>query len=414
MVEVWLFGRLLMTLSSAFAVVLVIVALTSITYLAMTLSPVVRLPGSDRAARRIGTTIAAAALLLSLMGLRVGAPGGGGEWVPTLAVAVASAAALGAAGSLAAIGSLRAGLLLGAAEAQRRSSLAGERAAAMKRLAEARRAYLEGDDLRAQLAEAEDAVARLMAGLRKLSASGAEIDARLARLDGAHVNEATAEDLRIDLRRAREEVRAKLDLGHRILKAAQAAAFRVAVSAPLTRLFRRRPRQIADAFTGVDPAELPARLGGAAVQLDAFLDRAVEARAELDELALDRPASLAEDDDPLPQAQRDVEAVGGAFRAVRERLDVVRIRLAAQADMDAVAGAAGEVSAKAQASGLPARDLQELLDEVVRAESAIVMATPGELDAHALSETVARGTEALAGHDGASLDEMLHALRELS
>jgi hypothetical protein len=90
------------------------------------------------------------------------------------------------------------------------------------------------------------------------------------------------------------------------------------------------------------------------------------------------------------------------------------MRLSARAQIDAVAAAAGEVSEKARASGLPARDLGDLVDEMARAESAILMATPGDFDARALTATLSRGTEALGGHDGASLDELLRALRELS
>jgi len=410
MVEVWLFGRLLATLASAFAVVLVIVALTSITYLAYTLSPVVRLPGADATARRIALSVAAAAFLLAVLGLRVGAPGAAGELVPTLTVAVAAAAALGATAAFAALGGARATLALAASRSRRAALLAGQKQDATRRLAEARRAFLEGDDLRAQLAEAEAAVARLRAALTNLTATRAEIDARLARLD----EEAAAGDLGDELRRTRDEVTTKLDLGEKMLHAAELAAFRIAVNAPLARLLRRRPRQVAESLRAAEPGLLPARLGGSAALIDAFLGRVAEARAELERLAPRRPEAQPGDDDPLAHAQRDVEAVDAAFRAVRERLDVVRMRLTAQAELDAVASAAGEVSDKARASGLPAGDLQDLVDEVIRAESAIVTATPADLDPRALAEMLARGTAALGDRDGASLDELLKALRELA
>jgi hypothetical protein len=408
MVEVWLFGRLLATLASAFAVVMVIVALTSITYLAYTLSPVVRIPGADRSARRLGIFIAAGAFLLAIAGLRVGAPGTG-ELVPTLTVAVAAAAALGSTAAFATLGAARAALALIASRSRRAAEIAARRAGEAKRLAEAKRAFLEGDDLRAQLAEADAAVARLRAALANLAITRDELDARLGKLDQA----GAAGDLGSELRRARDEVAAKLDLGEKILHAAEAAAFRIAVGAPIARLLRRRPR-VAEGLADTDPKLLPARLGGAAALIDAFLRRAADAHAELATLEPRRPSGVEGPDDPLPYAQRDLEAVESAFRAVRERLDVVRMRLAAQAELDAVASAAGEVSEKVRASGLPAGDLQDLVDEVMRAESAIVMATPTDLDPRALAETLTRGTAALGGHDGASLDELLKALRELA
>ena len=51
---------------------------------------------------------------------------------------------------------------------------------------------------------------------------------------------------------------------------------------------------------------------------------------------------------------------------------------------------------------------------MTRAESAVRMATPPDLDARALSEALARGAAALGeGGDGARLDELLRALREV-
>jgi len=91
----------------------------------------------------------------------------------------------------------------------------------------------------------------------------------------------------------------------------------------------------------------------------------------------------------------------------------VAVRFGARADMEAVAAAAGEVESTARASGIPAADLQGLVDEVTRAESAIRMATPPEVDAKALEGVLARSETALGGSDGASLDELLRALREV-
>ncbi|APR78496.1 Hypothetical protein A7982_03843 [Minicystis rosea] len=418
MVEVWLFGRLLAALSSAFALVLVIVALTSITYLAVTLAPALRLPihaslgehGSERAARWIGISAAVATMVVAAMGLRVGAPGAGGELVPTISTAVALATALGASSAFLMFGGARAALVLGGARVRRSHALEGRRQGEAKRLAETRRAFLDGDDLRAQLAAADAAVGRLRAALTNLEATRAEVESRLARLDDA----ALEGDLGVELRRARDEVTTKLELGGKILHAAETAAFRIATSAPLARLLRQRPRHVAQTLTGAEPAALPESLAEAAAGIDGFLTRAADARAELEALATRRGSGPIDDDDPLQQALRDVDAVEEAYRAVRERLDVVRMRVTARADLDAVASAAGEVSEKARASGLPASELQDLVDEVMRAESAILMATPADLDPKALAATLSRGTAALGAHDGASLDELLRALRELT
>jgi hypothetical protein len=412
LIEVWLFGGLFTTLASALSVVLVIVALTSVTYLAVTLLPAVqRLPdhgdGAERAARAaraVGIAAALVVLVVAVLGLRVGPAGSGGELVPTLAVSVAAAAASGATAAFAALGGARAGLLLGGARVKRRSALGAKRAAAAKQLATSRRRWAEGDDLREESEEAEAAVARLGAALAKLDATRADVEGRLIAL-----GEAAPEDVGRELRRARDEIVTKLDLGGKILGAAKAAAFRMACSEPLRRLLRRRPRDLATGLAGA-PAEAQLEAAGGAIQ--AFLGEVEEARRRL--YALEgRRAAGAGDDDPWAAAARDLDAVEAAYRAVAERLSVVRVRLSARAEMDAVASAAGEVSDRARASGVPASDLHGLLDDVTRAESAILMATPGELDVEALTDTLRRSTTALGDRDGASLDELLRALREV-
>jgi hypothetical protein len=417
LIEVWLFGRLLATLASALSVVLLIVALTSVTYLAVTLLPAVqRLPDraaerSARASRAFGIMTAVGILGAAVLGLRVGAAGSGGEIVPTLAVSVAVAAACGATVAFAALGGARAGLLLGGARARRRSAIGARRAEAAKQLAASRRRWAEGDDLRAESEEAEAAVARLRAGIAKLDATRSDVEARLAALG----EEAAHGDVGRELRRARDEVATKLELGGKILGAAEAAAFRMACSEPLRRLLRRRPRDLAQGLAegGPDAPAAAGQLEAAARAIGAFLGDVAEARRRLDALSGRRPAG-AGDDEPWAAAARDLDAVEAAYRAVAERISVVQVRRAARAEMDAVASAAGEVSDRARASGIPASDLHALLDEVTRAESAILMATPGELDAQGLTDALGRSTAALGGNDGASLDELLRALREVA
>jgi hypothetical protein len=413
MTEVWLFGWLVVTLPSAVSVVLVIVALTSVTYLAMTLSPVLRLPGHDGPAKRLGTGTALGALATAALGLRVGSSGSGGELIPSLAVGVAAAAACGATATFATLGSARAWLALGAARSGRRSALDGARQREARRLTIARNAWLEGADLHAEVAEAEAAVARLRAALEKLAQTREAVEKRLAALDQA----SALGDLGRELRHARDDVAMKLDLGNRILGAAAAAAFRIACGEPLRLLLRRRPRDVTQGLGGPgDAAAAAARLDAAAAAINAFLLEAQEARRRLEEVEVRRPPGgkpADEGDDPLALAGRDIDAVEEAYTAVRSRLEVVRVRREAHADMEMVASAAGEVSQKAQASGLDAGDLQGLVDEVSRAESAILMAMPGELDAQGLTDALARSTVALGGSDGASLDELLRALREV-
>ncbi len=414
MIEVWIFGALLATLPSALSVVLLIVALTSVTYLAVTLLPVVRrLPGGaeERWARALGILTAGGTFTVAGIGLRVGVAGAGGEIVPTLAVGVAAAAACGSTAAFAALAGARAGILLGGARAQRRAELVERRAQAAKQLEASRARWSEGDDLRAESEEADGAVSRLAAALAKLDATRAGVEERLAALD----EEGRSGEVGRELRRARDEIATKLDLGRKILGAAEAAAFRIACSEPLRRLLRRRPRELAQGLSagGADAPAATAKLEAAAGAIDAFLGEAAEARRRLEALASRRPED-AGDDDAWSAAARDLSAVEGAYRAVAERLSVVRVRWAARADMDAVASAAGEVSDRARASGIPASDLHALLDEVTRAESAILMATPGELDAHALTDALGRSTAALGGSDGASLDELLRALREVA
>jgi hypothetical protein len=184
-------------------------------------------------------------------------------------------------------------------------------------------------------------------------------------------------------------------------------------------LLRRRPRDLTRGIVagGADGAVTSA-LSSAVAEIDRFLGEAARTRRALAALEGRRPGGPGDEDDwdgdAWAQAMRDVGAIEDAYDAVRERLDVVVVRFSARADMEAVASAAGEVSDKARASGLPAGDLSGLVDEVARAESAILMATPPDLDARALSAALARSATALGESDGASLDELLRALREVA
>lgn len=114
---------------------------------------------------------------------------------------------------------------------------------------------------------------------------------------------------------------------------------------------------MADAGPGATAA-----LAAASASIDGFLARAEQAHADLAALEARRPppASPGDDredqDDAWGQAMRDLGAVEDAYRAVQARLGVLTVRFGARADMEEVASAAGEVSEKARASGIPASD----------------------------------------------------------
>jgi hypothetical protein len=410
MIEIQLFGWLLATLPSATSLVLLLVSLTSVTYLSMTLAPVMRAGiAGQRGARSLGVTTAVLTFGLCLWGARVGAPGRGGEMVPTLALAVAAAAASGASVALAWLGAGDARSRLGAAESQRLVALHGARDRERLRLEASQRAFFSGDDLRAEVAAAEAALGRLGALLRQLDATRADVEGRLAALGD------DPEGLGRELRRTRDEIATRLDLGRRIHAAASAAAFRLACTFPIRLLLRRRPR---DLTRGLDPsaegAVATARVGAAVAAIDEFLREAMAARGALASLESRRPPPEGPADDAWALAMRDLASIEDAYASVQQRLRMVAVRLGARADMAAVAAAAGEVVGTARAGGIPAGDLQGLVDEVTRAESAVRMATPPELDARALENALARSAVALDGNDGASLDELLRALREVA
>ncbi len=409
MIEIWLFGYLVVTLGSATALVLLLVALASVAYLAITLIPALAVGGSARVGLRVGVAVALVALLLSLAALRAGTPGSMGELLPTFALAVALAAAVGSAAALAWVGLAR--ILRSAQEAAtgRARRLDGARVDQVRRLETDRRAYLDGTDLVREVAEADDAVLRLRTALDRLERTRDDLQSRLVALG----EDAAAGDLGRELRGARDDVAAKLDLGGKILRAAEAAAFRVACGAPVKWLLRRRPR---DAMSDVSAATI--HIEPAAETLRTFLVDASAARHRLSLLEARReardPDGAGDAEDPWARAVRDVDAVTRAYAAVLDRLDVVRVRLSARAQLDAVATAAGEVSDRAQSSGLADGDLSELVGEVTRAELAITMATPGDFDTHTLTDALARSTLAHDRSDGGSLDDLLRAMRELA
>jgi hypothetical protein len=416
MVEIWIFGALVATLPSGGQLVLLLVALSSVTYLGLTIVPALGAsPDGARRARRLGLVVLAAALAVAAATLRVGAPGSGGELVPSLALAVAGAAAAAATSALGALGAGSAALRLGAARSAQEAALRRSRVSEKQRLEASRLALLEGDDVREEVASAEVALGRLGAALEKLAATEASVEAKLAELPAA-----TREGpIGRELAETRDAIAARLSLGRQILEQASASAFRLACGAPIRILVRRRPRELGRKLRKGGEPDV-ARVRAAVADVERFLAEALGARAALSDLEPRRPPPGGDPaPDPLAQARAELGAIEEAFRAVRERLAVVEMRSGARADIDAVASAAGEASEAARAKGVPARDRDELVSEVARADAAIAAATHGDAElesARSLSDTLARSTAALAGDagdDDPSLEDLLHALREV-
>lgn len=421
MIEISLFGVLLGTLAYALLVVLVIVALTSVTYIAMTLITAIRarpgaapLPaGVERGARLIGVLAAIVGGGIALAGLRVGSAGSGGELIPTLAVIIAGATALGSMTTCAVLASARGALTLKEARGAREALLQAATQAETRRLEEANQHRLEGGDLVDEERAARVALGRLRGALDQLATSRDEI---AGKLDQDRI--ALGSDLRNSYKRAQDEVQMKLDLGKRILEAAEVATFRLACSAPLRKLVRRRPREALLGLERLDQGQGGAPEGDVSLEpvvlaLSAFLGEIRDARRALQRLGERRPESIKAntDEDPLLLAQQDIDVLENAYQAVLERVEVVQVRREADASMEAVADAAGEVSSSV--TGMPAdqSELAELATEVTRAETAVAMATPAESDPEAITLALWRCTAALGRSDGASLDELLKALR---
>jgi len=403
-------------------VVLLVVGLTAVTYVATTLVTALRvLPGArgpaDRAARALGITTAILTAGLAIVGLRLGSAGVSGELIPTLAMAVTASAALGSSAACALLASARGLNVLGAGRRRRLGALAaGERKRA--RILEARHRHrLTGGDLVDEIADAEAALERLKAALAGLKAARDGLKEKLHGLGAVATS-----PLGVEIRLAQEEVAAKLALGQRVFFAAESAAFRLACNEPLRRLSRHRPSEATlglehlNSAEGAPSAEVLARIDPAARALHAYLIEIAAARNALMALEARRPSSIEpnSNEDPWELARTDLVTLNEAFSSLLERVEVVQVRHAARATIAEVAEAAGAVAQSARSRGEGQTELEALAAEVTRAEAAAIMATPIESDAKALTQALARSTAALAQADGASLDELLAALRSIA
>jgi hypothetical protein len=406
-IDVSFFGSLVGALGSAISVVLLLVALASTSFLAATgIEAARRVAPLDRGTRAVGVAVGLAALVLALAGLRVGP--GEGELVPTLAVSVAAAAALGSSAACAWVFAARALSALGAAQKQRFAAVRLADEERRRAHQAAQRTYFEGEDLRAEVARAEVGIEGLRAALGSLVATSDALQAKLEAAEGG--GDAALID---EVTRARDQVAVKIELGQRVLAAAEGAAFRLACNAPLRLLLRRRPRAATQALAGM-PAHGPA-IDAAAAAIAGFLGEVRGARVRLSAVEMHRPASQGAggEDDPPAQARRELDAMESAYGALLERLSVAQLRLTAAAGAQAMESAAGTVSGVAAASVVNPAEIGALVTEVARAEAAVAVVAPEAPGPRQVAEALAAGSVALERSDAASLWDLITALREV-
>jgi hypothetical protein len=256
MIEVSVFGWLIATLASAASVVFLLLALGSAAFVALTAASALEQRFAEQASRalepgpwdppRVRRTALIAGALWALLAFALGAAGlrvGGFVVLTSLVLAAGSIATFGAA-ALATLLGLRAVAAIVHARGRRLAALHKAEREQARLLEESRRRYLEGADLREQVADAEAALLRLRAALRSLEDMKVELDVKLEALEAAGIKEGSPEArAAADYARLRDAIRAKLDLGERVLSAAEVAVFRLACFEPLRRLLRRRPQE---------------------------------------------------------------------------------------------------------------------------------------------------------------------------
>ncbi|XXT17425.1 hypothetical protein WME94_45080 [Sorangium sp. So ce429] len=446
MIDVSLLGWLVVTLTSPLSLALLLVALGAAAYVGVTALEAAR---PQRGARAVGTGAAACALAAGMVGLRVGA--GAGAVVPTAAVGIAAAAAFGATAACAWTFGARGAAALGAARVRRRAAALRAGDERRRLLAASQRAYMEGDDLSAETAAADAAVERLRAAVEALADARAALQAKRdaargggdARDEGDEGDEgeagatagatagsrseqrpAEASALAEDLARACDEAALKLSMGQRVLAAAEAAALRVACNAPLRRLLRRRPREATQALATLGAGAL----APAAASVEAFLGEVRAARDEVAAIAAQRASDGAAgasetaagasdgadpEQRPAALALRELAAMESAYGALLERLRLAQLHASTRASVQQVESAAGALSAAARAAALDPAEIDALVTEIARAESAVAAAAPEAGGSRALAEALAAGSLALDRSDATSLSELIAALREL-
>jgi len=333
-----------------------------------------------------------------------------GDWLATFIFAAVLGALARSSVALASILGARAGARLARHRADKAKDLALWRVQKAAEFEESKRKRLQGDDLSGQVAQADAALTKLREALAQLVNTRATIADKLkAALDsGGNVS------LVADMVRMRDDLDARIDLGQRVLSAAEMAVAKLAYSVPLKKVVRLRPREI----SGLDP-KLPgnylARIQEALAAMDAYLFVIGQTREEIKFLEKQRPApSVLEGEDSLAtRALREIDTIEAAYRTVRERADLVRLGLQAQDGMARVASAAGEVSQKAEGQ-TDEREMNLLIDDIARANQTTAEDFIGG-DEHVkeLAKALAQGVKALSGGDRASLGEVVEALQSM-
>ncbi|HTN83343.1 MAG TPA: hypothetical protein VL242_06650, partial [Sorangium sp.] len=212
----------------------------------------------------------------------------------------------------------------------------------------------------------------------------------------------------------------------------------VACNAPLRRLLRRRPREATQALATLGAGAL----APAAASVEAFLGEVRAARDEVtaiatqrasggaagasetavgasetaagaSETAADVTAGSDPEQRPAALALRELAAMESAYGALLERLRLAELHASTRASVQQVESAAGALSAAARAAALDPAELDALVTEIARAESAVAAAAPEAGGSRALAEALAAGSLALDRSDATSLSELIAALREL-
>jgi hypothetical protein len=417
MIDITFLGQLVATLASLGAFLALVGVMGAAAYVLSTAAMAIeRLPGSGALVVRgqtpkqtgfpwsLGTIAGVVSFVFMLATLRVG----GG--IATFVFAFAFGALARSSVALVSVMGARTGARMASHRARRAKELIEWRAQKAAEANEATRRKLLGEDLSQEVANADAALGKLREALSTLT----ETRAALAEKLKAAMDSDGNVSLVADMVRMRDDMDVRIDLGQRVLRAAEAAVARLAFAMPVKKLVRRRPMEI----KGLDPrlpGDYAARIDAAIAAIDAYAIVIGEIRGDIDKLESERKAvQNAEADESLPvRARREIDAIGGAYRAVRERAELVRLGLRARDGMAQVANAAGEVSARAGGVA-DERDVNLLLDELARANQTTAEDfIGGDEHVRTLAMALAKGAKALSGGDRASLGEVVEALQSM-
>lgn len=431
MIEISFFGVLAGTFVSALSVVLLLVAVGAVAYLGLTTFTATTLhlgPGRTaesstgvalrrtgrRFAPRAGIVASIASLVFTLAGLRFhDAASSAGTWLFTAAVAIVASTAAGAWCAALSLAAFRSVARLADSSAERRARIEGASRTAILEVQAKTSLFLAGDDLRAEVKNAETALSHLGEALTTLTTISAGLRARRESTGTQQGDAALAEEhasLETDVAR-------KVELGKQIHTEAETAVFRLRCLEPLRRLVRQRPRD-ATATLGTpttSPETLRTSVARALPAVARFLEDAHKTGEALSALEPSRPSHLdpADPADPLTRARRELSAIQTAYAAVLRRVEVVALRLDADARLHEMTTAADALSPSAHIAGLDETELDQLIEEVTRADAALTLDLPDTLEAHTVSEALARTTAALERNDARSLDDLARAMKDI-